>query len=41
MSGASNTRQWNKFAKCELDDVTRDPEEWITERELLIGNFKK
>ena len=20
-----------KFAKCELDDATRDPEDWITE----------
>ena len=29
--GASKTRLRKKFAKCELDDVKRDPEDWITE----------
>ena len=41
MAGASKTRLWKKFANCELDDVTWDPEDWITELELLRGNLRK
>ena len=41
MTGASNTRLRKKFAKCKLDDVTRDPEEWIYELELLRGDLWK
>ena len=40
MIGASKTRLRNKFAKCELDDVTWDSEEWITEQELLRGHLQ-
>ena len=29
----------NKFAKSELDDVTRDPEDLITALELLRGDL--
>ena len=35
MKGASKTRLKKKFAKCELYDVTRYPEEWITELEFI------
>ena len=28
----------NKSAKIDLDDVTRKPEEWITELELFRGD---
>ena len=31
----------NKFAKSELDDVTRDPEDWITKLEFLRGDLQK
>ena len=31
MSGVYKTRLHKKFAKCELDYVTRDPEDWIAE----------
>ena len=41
MTVSSNTRLQNKFAKCELDDVTRDPEEWITDLELFRGYLLK
>ena len=38
---ASKTILRNKFAISELDGVTRDPEDWITEIELLRGNVRK
>ena len=41
MISASKTILWNKFTKCELDDVTRDPEYWITELELLREDLRK
>ena len=31
----------NKISKCKLDDVTRNPEEWITQLELLRGDLRK
>ena len=40
MTGVSKTIIQKKFAKCDLDDVTWDPEDWITELELLRGNLK-
>ena len=30
MIGALKTRLRKKFSKRELDDVTKDPEDWIT-----------
>ena len=30
-----------KISKFELDDVTRDPEDWIAELELLRGDLQK
>ena len=39
--GASKTRLRKKSMKIESDDVTRDPEDWITELELLRGNLRK
>ena len=41
MSGASKTIICKKFAKSELDDVTREPEDWINKLELLRGNLRK
>ena len=41
ITGASKTRLNKKFAKIELDDVTRDPEDCITELELLRGDLRK
>ena len=41
MRGASKTILRKKFAKCELYDVTRDPEDQITELELLRGDLRK
>ena len=37
-TGASKTRLRKKFSRCELDNVTRNPEECITELELLRGD---
>ena len=37
----SKTRLLNKFAKCKINDVTRNLEEWITEIELRIGDLQK
>ena len=34
-TGASKTRLHKKFGKCKLDEVTRNPEEWIIEIELI------
>ena len=39
MTGAYKTRIRNKFAKSELDDVTRDPEDWINKLELFRDNL--
>ena len=39
-AGVSNTRLRNKFAKGELDDITRDQKYWITGIKLLIGVLK-
>ena len=36
MKGARKTRPCRKCPKRELDDVTRDPEDWMNELELLI-----
>ena len=41
MTGASKTRLRNKFAKSELYDVTREPEDWITELKLLRVNLRE
>ena len=41
MSGEPKTILQNKFAKIKVDDVTRDPEDWITELELLRGDLRK
>ena len=41
MKGESKTRLRKTFAKSELYDVTRDPEDWITELELLRGDLRK
>ena len=41
MAGVSKTRLRNKRAKSQLYDVTREPEECITELELLRGNLRK
>ena len=37
----SKTRIRKKLSKSDLDDVTRDPEDWITKLELLRGSLKK
>ena len=37
----SKIRLCDKSTKIELDDVTRDTEEWITVLELLRGNLRK
>ena len=37
----SKTRIRKKLLKSDLDDVTRDPEDWITKLELLRGSLKK
>ena len=39
--GASKIKLCTKFAKCELDDITRKPKEWIAYLELLIRDLKK
>ena len=36
----SKTRLHKKFAKYELDDVTRNSEEWISEIEILRGDLQ-
>ena len=41
MKGASRKIIHKKFTKSKLDDVTRYPEDWITELELLRGNWRK
>ena len=38
-AGYSKTRIRKKFFKCELYDVTRNPEEWITK--ILRGVLQK
>ena len=38
---ASKTRLRKEFAKYELDDVTINTEEWITNIELLRGDLQK
>ena len=38
---ASKTRLRNKSAKYELDNITRNTKEWITELELLMGDLQK
>ena len=40
-TGSSKTRIWNESAKRKLFYVTRDTEDWITELELFIGDFRK
>ena len=37
MAGSPKTTLRKKFSKSELYDVTRDPEDWITDLELFIG----
>ena len=37
----SNKRLCNKPSKIELDDVTRDPQDWINELESLRGDLWK
>ena len=39
--GASKTIPRKKSVKRKLDDVTRDPEDWITEIELIKGYLRK
>ena len=34
-TGTSKTKLRKIYAMCKLDDVTRDPKEWITEIELF------
>ena len=41
ITGASITRITKKFAKYELDDVTINPEEWITELKLHRRELQK
>ena len=41
MIGATKTKIHKKFAKIELDDVTRDPEDCTIKLELLRGNIPK
>ena len=41
MTGASKKRLQKKLSKCKLDDVTRDPEDWITELESLRVKIRK
>ena len=38
---ASKTRLRKKFAKFKLYDITRNPEEWVTELDLLRGDLQK
>ena len=40
-TGDSKTRLHKKFAKYKLDNVTRNPKEWIIELELPRGNLQK
>ena len=40
-TGAFKTGVLNKFTKCKLYDVTRNPKEWITELKLLRGDLGK
>ena len=40
-TGASKTKICDKFANWKLDDVTKKPEEWITELKLLRGDLRK
>ena len=40
-TGDSNTIICKKFTKCELEVVARNPEEWLTELELLRGYLQK
>ena len=40
-TGAFETGVLNKFTKCKLYDVTRNPKEWITELKLLRGDLGK
>ena len=38
---ASKIRLSNKFAKNDLNYVTRYPEDWVSDLELLIGDLRK
>ena len=40
MIGALKTRLRKKFSKRELDDVTKDPEDWITKIYLLRDHLQ-
>ena len=40
-TGASKTILQKKFAKCEFDDVTRNPKQWITKLKLIRGYLEK
>ena len=39
--GVSKKILSNKIAKCEMEDVTRNPKEWITRIKILRGNLRK
>ena len=39
--GDYKTRLHNKFAKCKLYGLTKNPEEWITKLELFRGYLQK
>ena len=39
-TGDSKTIICKKFAKCKLDDATRNPEDWITKIKLIIGDLQ-
>ena len=41
MIGVSKTIICKKSAKSEFDDVTRDPEDWIAELELLRDSLRE
>ena len=41
MKGALNKRICKKFAKTELDDVTRNPKDWIIGIELLRSYVRR
>ena len=41
IAGDYKTRLCNKSSKRELDDVTKNPEEWITELEFIREDLRK
>ena len=41
MTGPPKAILHKKFSKIEIDDVTRDPEDLITEIKLLRGDLRK